>query len=154
MKITRVGPDIRQCRIIRPDFSFCRIFSQIIRPDFQFCRISGRVIRHIRPDLAGTRHPASGKKYQIRPNPNIYIYMVGVHLPLSRLPVYFCFSSPSISAYLPRLQSFISPTIASHFPDYSFFASLPLLYCFISPIIVLHLLLKNIRKYIFIFFTI
>ena len=84
----------------------------------------------------------------------IYIYMGESRLPLSRLPVYFCFSSPSISAYLPRLQSFISPTIASHFPDYSFFASLPLLYCFISRIIVFHLLLKNIRKYIFIFFTI
>ena len=55
----------------------------------------------------------------------IYIYMVGVHLPLSRLPVYFCFSSPSISAYLPRLQSFISPTIASHFPDYRFLLHFP-----------------------------
>jgi len=52
----RVGPDIRQCRIIRPDFSFCRI--------------SGRIIRYIRPDLAGTGHPATGKKYQIRPNPS------------------------------------------------------------------------------------
>ena len=60
---TRVGPDIRQCRIIRPDFSFCRISSQIIRPDLSFCRI-------IRPDPADTGHPASGKKYQIRRNPN------------------------------------------------------------------------------------
>ena len=64
---TRVGPDIRQCRIIRPDFSFCRISSQIIRPDFSFCRIIRPDIRHIRPDPAGTGHPASGKKYQIRP---------------------------------------------------------------------------------------
>ena len=59
-------------------------------------------------------------------------------LPLSRLPAYFCFSFPSISASLPRLQSFISPTIASHFPDYRFFASFPRLFCFISPPIVLH----------------
>ena len=29
------------------------------------------------------------------------VFLVGVHLPLSCLPVYFCFSSPSISAYLP-----------------------------------------------------
>ena len=66
----RVGPDIRQCRIIRPDFSFCRISSQIIRPDLSFCRIIRPDIRHIRPDPAGTGHPASGKKYQIRPNPS------------------------------------------------------------------------------------
>ena len=52
--INMVGPDIRQCRIIRPDFSFC----QIIRPD----------IWHIR-QATDIRHPASGKKYQIRPNP-------------------------------------------------------------------------------------
>ena len=70
----------------------------------------------------------------------VYIYMGGVHLPLSRLPVYFCFTSPSISAYLPRLYSLTSPSIKSQFPVYSFFASLPRLYCFISPIIVLHLL--------------
>ena len=55
----------------------------------------------------------------------IYIYMGESRLPLSRLPVYFCFSSPSISAYLPRLQSFISPTIASHFPDYRFLLHFP-----------------------------
>jgi len=40
---SRAGPDIRQCRIIRPD------------------------IRHIRPDLAGTGYPASGKKYRSGP---------------------------------------------------------------------------------------
>ena len=27
-------------------------------------------VRHIRPDPVGTGHPAFGKKYQIRPNPN------------------------------------------------------------------------------------
>ena len=56
---------------------------------------------------------------------NTYMYMGESRLPLSRLPVYFCFSSPSISAYLPRLQSFISPTIASHFPDYRFLLHFP-----------------------------
>ena len=69
----------------------------------------------------------------------MHIHMVGVHLPLSRLPVYFCFTSPSISAYLPRLYSLTSPSIKSQFPVYSFFASLPRLYCFISPIIILQL---------------
>jgi hypothetical protein len=62
--LCRVGQDIRQCRIIRPDFSFCLISGKFIRPDFLFCRI-------IRPDLVGIGHPASGKKYQIRPNPSI-----------------------------------------------------------------------------------
>ena len=52
-EIARVGPDIRQCRIIRPDFSFCRISG-----------ISGWIQQA--PDI---RHPVSGKKYQIRPNP-------------------------------------------------------------------------------------
>ena len=60
---SRVGPDIPQCRIIRPDFSFFRISG-----------ISGRIwqvpdIRHIRSDPADTGYPAIGKKYQIRPNP-------------------------------------------------------------------------------------
>ena len=68
--LTRVGPDIRQCRIIRSDFSICRISGQIIRPYFSFCREIRPDIRHIRPDLAGTGHPASGMKYQIRPNPS------------------------------------------------------------------------------------
>ena len=51
----RVGPDIRQCRIIRPDFSFCRISGM---PDYPAGgrRISGiRQLPDIRPDI---RHPA------------------------------------------------------------------------------------------------
>jgi len=45
---------------IQPNHSAGFFILPDIRPD----------IRHIRPDLAGTGHPASGKKYQIRPNPN------------------------------------------------------------------------------------
>ena len=83
----RVGPDIRQCRIIRPDFSFCRISSQIIRPDFSFCRI-------IRPDPAGTGHPASGKKYQIRPNPSLYVYLsvyLSIYLSIYMINTFYLF---------------------------------------------------------------
>ena len=50
-EIARVGPDIRQCRIIRPDFSFCRISGM---PDYPAGtrRISGRIsgIRQL-PDI-------------------------------------------------------------------------------------------------------
>ena len=100
--------------------------------------------------------------------------MVGVQLPLSRLPVYFCFAFPSISASLARLYSLTSPSIKPHFPVNSFFASLPRLFCFISPPIVLHfpdysasfaqkdinILLKMIKKcfhifqYFYFFFSI
>ena len=52
-------------------------------------------------------------------------------LPLSHMPVYFCFTSPSIFASRTRLYSFFSPTMESHFPDYGFF-------CFTSPTIPLH----------------
>ena len=48
----RVGPDIRQCRIIRPDFSFCRISGM---PDYP---ASGIFFK---------KHPASGKKNRSGP---------------------------------------------------------------------------------------
>ena len=52
--VIRVEPDIRQCRIIKPNFSFCQISGQIIRPDFSFGRISG-ISGRIRQTF---RHPA------------------------------------------------------------------------------------------------
>ena len=50
----KVGPNIRQCRIIRPD---------ILYPSGK-----SRIIQHIRQGIPD--NTASGKKNQIRPNPN------------------------------------------------------------------------------------
>ena len=51
----RVGPDIRQCRIIRPDCSFFRISGRIFHfSGYPACRI----IRHPAYFMKNIRHPA------------------------------------------------------------------------------------------------
>ena len=60
-----VRPDIRQCRIFHSAGYPARLSGRFLN----FCRI---IRPDIRPDLAGTGYPASGKKFQIRPNPTKY----------------------------------------------------------------------------------